>query len=157
MTKEALIIPYRDLNRSKKFFEGKKTVLVGGCFDLLHYGHIQFLKSAAEKGDYLVVALESDEFIKKNKRKTPIHSQSERAGILATLSMVDAVVTLPFFENETGYDDLVRLISPKTIAITEGDRFTSKKEVQAREVGAKVETVTPLIKQFSTRKIISDF
>lgn len=157
MTKEALIIPYHNLKQSTKLFEGKNTVLVGGCFDLLHYGHVQFLKSAAMTGDFMIIALESDEFIKINKRKAPIHNQKERAEILATLKIVDVVVLLPFFENEKEYYNLVGAIRPGTIAVTEGDRFLEEKRAQAETVGAEVKVVTRLLKEFSTRKIISEF
>jgi len=157
VTKEAIIIPYHDLKRSTKLFEGKNIVLVGGCFDLLHYGHVQFLKSASGTGDFLIIALESDEFIKRNKRNIPIHNQRERAEILATLNMVDAVVLLPFFENEKEYYNLVEIIRPGTIAVTEGDQYLKEKQAQAEKVGAKVKMVTQLLKEFSTRKIISEF
>ena len=57
-----------------------KKVLVGGCFDLIHYGHIVFLKEARKQGDYLIVALESDDNVKKYKGENrPVHKQSERA------------------------------------------------------------------------------
>lgn len=157
MTKEALIIPYSDLEKSTKLFEGKRVVLVGGCFDLLHYGHIKFLKSASSTGDFMVIALESDEFIKKNKRKSPIHNQQERAEILVTLNMVDMVVLLPFFDNENEYRNLVGLIRPEIIAVTEGDRYLEKKQAQAKAIGAEVKVVSQLLKEFSTRKIVSEF
>ena len=54
-------------------------VLVGGCFDILHFGHLMFLKNAKEEGKVLVVLLESDEFIKKFKHREPVHKQNERA------------------------------------------------------------------------------
>src|SRR6266403_2209747 len=53
----------------------KKIVLVGGCFDIIHFGHIQFLQKAKEAGDYLIVALEPDERIINYKKRTPIHTQ----------------------------------------------------------------------------------
>ena len=61
----------------------KKVVLVGGCFDVLHYGHIHFLSSAKNHGDQVVVALESDENVKTRKGSTrPIHTQAQRKAML---------------------------------------------------------------------------
>lgn len=156
MVNKALIIPLKDLNESKKTFEGMKTVLVGGCFDILHYGHLQFLKSARESGDFLIVALESDEFIREKKNKEPIHTQDERAEILAAMKYVDAVIILPLFKSEKEYADLVGSISPKVIAVTEGDPYLENKREQAKRFGSEVKIVTPLIKGLSTRKIVSD-
>src|SRR5579872_1192323 len=82
--------------------KNKRIVLVGGCFDLLHIGHITFLEDAKKQGDLLIVLLESDETItalKGNKR--PINSQKIRAKILTALSAVDFVILLePHMKNE---------------------------------------------------------
>lgn len=156
MAKTALIVPYGEVENSLKDFENKRTVLVGGCFDLLHFGHLQFLNKAAEAGDFLIIALESDEFIMKSKRKIPVHNQSERAQILASLNMVSLVVLLPMFDNEKEYSDMVELLRPKVIAVTEGDPLILKKKTQAGTIGAEVKVVLPLLKQFSTRKIITE-
>jgi len=76
-------------------FSMKKKVLVGGCFDILHYGHIHFLKNARALGDYLVIALESDKNIKRIKGSfRPIHDQDKRREILESLNFVDEVIIL---------------------------------------------------------------
>ncbi|MCR4263595.1 MAG: adenylyltransferase/cytidyltransferase family protein, partial [Candidatus Roizmanbacteria bacterium] len=81
-----------------------KKVLVGGCFDLIHYGHITFLSEARKQGDYLIVALESDENVKKYKGPNrPIHKQAERAEMLRSLRMVDEVVELPEMKEDYDY------------------------------------------------------
>ncbi len=73
-----------------------KKVLVGGCFDLLHFGHIKFLEEAKKSGDYLVVALESDENVRRTKGETrPIHTQEQRKAMLESLTCVDEVIMLP--------------------------------------------------------------
>lgn len=157
MTKKALIIPFQDLGKFKKFFKDKKTVLVGGCFDILHYGHLRFLESAKKVGDFLIVALESDQFIIKKKRKEPIHNQRERAEILAALKFVDAVIALPLFGSEEGYVSLVEKVRPDVIAVTEGDPHIKEKKAQAEKIGAEVKVVTPHVKGLSTRKIFTEF
>lgn len=154
MRNDALIIKYKDLKTIPASLTNKKTVLVGGCFDLIHFGHLQFLKKARREGNFLIVALESDEFIKKTKRKLPIHLQEERAKILASINAVDAVVNLPFFSKDDEYLEMVKLIRPKIIAVTAGDSQLKNKKRQAITVGAKVKIVTSLIRKYSTKKIL---
>ena len=155
--KTALIIPYDKITSFSQVFENKKTVLVGGCFDLIHFGHLKFLERAKEQGDFLIVALESDEFIKKHKKKLPVHQQSERAEILANLNMVNMIILLPLFVSGKDYFDLVKLISPQVVAVTSGDPQIKNKKKQVEEIGGRLVTVIPLIKRFSTRRIINIF
>lgn len=157
MKNMALIVAYDDLEKSITIFKNKKSVLVGGCFDLIHYGHLKFLEKAKEQGDYLIVALESDEFIKKNKRKIQVHNQNERAEILANLNMVDMIILLPFFQTNNNYFELVKKISPSIIAVTAGDRQLENKKKQAKLIGAKVKEVVINLKDFSTRNIAKVF
>lgn len=117
----------------------KHKVLVGGCFDLIHFGHISFLKQAKKQGDTLVVALESDENVRKMKGNArPIHSQQQRKEMLESLSFVDEVLMLPTMHGDRDYYELVRKIHPSVIAITKGDPYKVKKSEQAAEVGAKL-------------------
>jgi len=155
--KTALIIPYNKITSFSQVFKDKKTVLVGGCFDLIHFGHLKFLEKAKEQGDFLIVALESDEFIKKHKKKLSIHNQKERAEILANLSMVDMILLIPLFVSRKDYFDLVKLISPQVVAVTSGDPQIKNKKKQVEEIGGRLVTVIPLIKRFSTRRIINIF
>lgn len=76
---------------SKK--EKKKIVFTNGCFDLIHPGHIRYLKEAKKFGDILVVGLNSDSSVKKLKGSLrPIMSEAARAEVLASLEPVDYVV-----------------------------------------------------------------
>src|SRR5207244_1653842 len=133
--------------------KGAKTVLVGGCFDILHFGHVVFLKQAKRAGDYLIVALESDEFILNTKKKKPFHTQRERAEVLCALSFVDRVIKLPYFARDRDYFDFVKKLKPEVIAVTVGDLQIENKKKQAAEIGARVRVVTPFIKDFSSSKI----
>ena len=157
MRKKALIVRYKEIQEAEIFFENKKTVLVGGCFDLIHFGHIKFLEAAKKQGDFLIVALESDEFIKKHKKKLPVHRQSERAEILSNLNMIDLIILLPLFKTNSDYFDLVKKISPRIIAVTVGDQQLENKKKQALEVGAEVREVVTNLKNFSTRNIAKVF
>jgi len=68
-----------------------KTVLVNGCFDILHYGHLAHLKAAAALGHYLIVALTADEFVNKGPGR-PVFSEDKRAELLRELRCVDEVI-----------------------------------------------------------------
>lgn len=131
----------------------KKTVLVGGCFDILHYGHLKFLKEARKKGNFLVIALESDESTKKLKGPgRPIHSQKERKEILESISFVDKVIALPPLKNDSDYAKLVNKVKPAVIAITEGDSYKFKKMEHAKVSGAKLIEIKK-IRDLSTTKL----
>ncbi|MBX9977368.1 MAG: adenylyltransferase/cytidyltransferase family protein [Alphaproteobacteria bacterium] len=133
----------------------QKIVLVGGCFDVLHYGHIQFLEHAKSQGDYLIIALEPDASIINYKKHNPIHAHDKRARNLAALRVVDEVIMLPIMR---GYDDylaLVKHIQPAVVAITNGDPQLLNKKRQAEEVGARVAIVIERIPHYSSTAIIN--
>lgn len=136
--------------------QGKRIVLAGGCFDILHIGHITFLDQAHAAGDVLFIFVESDETIKRLKGKNrPINNQHDRAEILAHLSMIDYVITLPPVTDDSFYDNLVIRIKPAIIATTAGDKYKIHKERQAKEIEAKVVDVTTPINNQSTTRLIS--
>lgn len=147
------IIHLSDLKEHRPW-QSQQVVLVGGCFDILHYGHLQFLIAASQTADRLVVALESDEFIKQRKKRQPVHSQVERAGLLASLVMVDYVLILPYLSDYADYSGLVKIVQPKIIAVTAEDRHLEFKRQHAAEIGAELKVVTPLLPNFSSSKII---
>lgn len=125
---------------------------MGGCFDIIHIGHIRFLKNAKTYGDVLIVALESDEFVRVKKKRHPLHTQDERAEVVAALSSVDYVVMLPFFNSEAEYMSLVEKIAPRIIAITKGDPQKDNKKKQAQYVGGYVvEVLEPVPSKTSSR------
>ena len=147
-TKEAIKI-------SKKLRDRKKSiVLVGGCFDILHLGHIKFLKNSKNLGDMLFVLLENDESVKKLKGKDrPVNNQIERAQILSSLSIVDYVILLPQMKTDRDYDKLITQIKPAFIGATQDDPNISHKIRQAKMIDAKVKIVTKRIKSKSTTKL----
>lgn len=134
--------------------KGKTKVLVGGCFDILHLGHLRFLKKAKNQGDVLFVALESDQNVQKLKGKDrPINSQKERAKVLAELCPVDYVILLSPLQDDQDYFSLVEKIQPQIIAVTAKDLQIKNKKKQAQKVGAKVKVVTPLLTTNSTTRL----
>lgn len=123
----------------------KKVVLVGGCFDILHYGHIHFLREAKKLGDYLVIALESDKNIKRIKGDNrPFHTQDQRKEILESLKFVDEVLILKDEMHDSDYFELVDKVRPCTIATTSGDPMITKKKAHAEKVGAKVVEISKI-------------
>lgn len=78
---------------------GKKIIFANGCFDVLHVGHIRYLKGARDLGDILVVGLNSDASARRLKGKgRPILDEQARAALLSALACVDYVV---IFEDDT--------------------------------------------------------
>lgn len=135
----------------------KRVVLAGGCFDVLHIGHVKFLEKARSYGDSLIVLLESDANIKKLKGKNrPFHNQKERKEVLESLKFVDEVIVLPNSVTDKTYDNLIKEIKPKIIAITEGDPIKNRKLIQAKSVGAKLKVVRNY-KSKSSSDIFSKF
>lgn len=135
--------------------EGKKIVLAGGCFDILHRGHIEFLKAVKQSGDIVFVFLENDERIHQIKGNgRPIHSQQDRAEILSELRSIDFVVMLPFFTTDDQYDDLTKKIKPAIIAATRADPYRFHKERQAKQISSEVVDVIDRITNQSTTETI---
>ncbi|KKR32159.1 MAG: Glycerol-3-phosphate cytidyltransferase TagD, partial [Candidatus Gottesmanbacteria bacterium GW2011_GWC2_39_8] len=108
------IFKYKDLNKLLKTSGNKGFILVGGCFDILHFGHIKFLENAKKYGDKIIIALESDKRVRKLKGENrPFHKQTERAEILANLTLVDYIIMLPSFSKDSDYKKLVETIRPE--------------------------------------------
>ncbi len=88
----------KDLLRSGSC-KDKRIGFTNGCFDILHYGHVQYLKKAKRSCDVLVVGLNSDISVRKIKGpERPINPEKARAGVLAALDPVDHII---LFDDET--------------------------------------------------------
>ena len=118
---------------------GEKITLANGCFDLLHVGHVRYLRAAKKLGGRLVVAINSDESVRTLKGQgRPLMPAEERAEILAALSDVDAVVVFP----EADVRALVREIHPDIHA--KGTDYTAENVPERDtviECGGRVEIV----------------
>lgn len=139
-----------ELEELKK--KGKKIVFTNGCFDILHWGHVSYLKKARELGDYLVLALNTDDSVKKLKGPTrPINNQNDRALVLNELKSIDFVT---FFSEDTPYE-IINHIKPDII--TKGGDYNPKQVVGkdlVESYGGKVEII-PFVEGKSTSKIIN--
>lgn len=132
---------------------GKTLVVAGGCFDILHPGHIKFLKLAKREGDFLFVLLESDENVRKIKGKSrPLNRERERAAILSSLPIVDYVVLLPVLTKNFDYDVIIKALKPDVLATTVGEEGNYHLKRQAKQINARVVYVTERFKDYSTTK-----
>lgn len=143
------------INTAEKLHKQDKTIVVaGGCFDILHPGHILFLEKAKQQGDILFVMLESDNTIKLTKgNNRPIHTQKDRALALAALNTVNYIILLTPFKKDSDYDNLLSKIKPTIIATTTGDPKKFHKERQAKLIGINVVEVIKRIEDKSTSNL----
>jgi rfaE bifunctional protein nucleotidyltransferase chain/domain len=131
--------------------EGERITLANGCFDLLHVGHIRYLRAAKRLGGRLVVAINSDRSARALKGSgRPVVPARERAEVVSALADVDAVVVFP----EADVRQLVREVRPDVHA--KGTDYT-RKTVPERDVviecGGRVEIVGDK-KRHSATKLI---
>ncbi|MBI2086534.1 adenylyltransferase/cytidyltransferase family protein [Candidatus Daviesbacteria bacterium] len=133
-----------------------KIVLVGGCFDILHPGHVIFLEKAKQTGDILFVFLEADMKVRQLKGvDRPIHNQKMRAKVLSVLCCVDYIVMLPFLKSDTDYDKLIAKIRPDVIAASSKDTNIAYHIRSAKLIGAKFQIVTKAIRDHSSSRILT--
>lgn len=128
-----------------------KTVFTNGVFDILHKGHVDYLARAAKLGDYLIVALNSDQSVKRLKGPSrPLQKLSDRMFVIASLECVDYVVS---FSQDTP-EKIIQTLSPHILV--KGADYKIQEIVGADHVlstGGKVKTLT-FIKGRSTTNII---
>jgi rfaE bifunctional protein nucleotidyltransferase chain/domain len=119
--------------------QDKKIVFSNGCFDILHAGHVDYLEKAREKGDFLVIGLNTDNSVRRLKgQNRPINQENSRARVLAGLGFVDMVV---LFEEDTPYE-IVKALIPDILV--KGKDYEISNIVGADivlENGGKVETI----------------
>lgn len=130
---------------------GKRIVFTNGCFDILHAGHVRYLKQAREAGDVLVLALNSDASVRMIKgEKRPIVPQQERAEVLSALRSVDYVT---FFDEATPLS-LIEYLRPDLLVKGADWR---EEDVAGRDQvvswGGKI-VLIPLVEGASTTNII---
>ncbi|HOJ51091.1 MAG TPA: D-glycero-beta-D-manno-heptose 1-phosphate adenylyltransferase [Syntrophales bacterium] len=146
LTREALLTVVKALRE-----EGKKIVFTNGCFDLIHVGHVRYLRAAKELGDVLIVGLNSDDSVRRLKGPhRPISCQEDRAEILAALEFVDYITV---FDEDTPYN-LIAIIVPDVL-VKGGDwdqeKIVGRDIVESR--GGKVTTI-PFTEGKSTTNLI---
>ena len=122
---------------------GRRIVFTNGVFDILHPGHLRYLQAARRHGDLLIVGLNSDASVRRNKGPTrPINPEGERAELLAALDCVDAVSV---FDDETPAD-IIRGVQPDVLvkgADWPADQIVGRDTVEARGGRVILEPVEP--------------
>lgn len=127
-----------------------KRVITYGTFDLLHYGHINLLKRAKEQGDYLIVALSTDEFNWNEKQKKCYFSYEKRKQLLEAIRYVDLVIP------ENSWEQKVPDVSLYQIDVfVMGDDWTGKFDFIERKADAEV-VYLPRTPEISTTQIKKD-
>jgi len=125
---------------------GKKIVFTNGCFDIIHVGHIRYLRDAKKLGDILIVGLNSDFSVRTLKPKRPIIPDFQRAEVLSALEMVDYVV---IFNEDTPYE-IIHAIKPDVL-VKGGD--WKKSDIVGSDLVAEVHSL-PYIENVSTSLIV---
>lgn len=131
--------------------EGKSIIFTNGCFDILHSGHIDYLKKTKELGNILIIGINSDESVKKIKQQNrPINKLLDRMIVLNSIKYVDYVV--PF--NEETPENLIKIIKPDVL--TKGGDWNKKDVVGSafvKSYGGRT-VIIPYIKGKSTTNTI---
>src|SRR6476661_7491132 len=130
---------------------GRRIVFTNGVFDILHPGHVRYLRDARSHGDLLIVGLNSDASVRRNKGPSrPINPEQERAEVLAALDSVDAV---SIFDDDTP-DAIIKRVQPDVLvkgADWPADQIVGRDTVESR--GGKV-ILAPVEQGYSTTAII---
>lgn len=140
----------RDLVQQYKQ-RGLRVVFTNGCFDILHSGHVTYLKQAKALGDILIIGMNTDDSIRRLKgQERPINSLEDRIEVLAALGSVDHVVA---FDEDTPVE-LIKVVQPD-IFVKGGD-YTRARLPEAEvieQLGGRVE-ILPYVESHSTTSII---
>ena len=144
----------------RKSAPDSRFVFTNGCFDILHRGHVEYLNAASDLGDHLIVAVNSDDSVRRQNKglERPINQFRARSVVLAALECVAYVVE---FDEDTPLE-LIRLLKPDVL-VKGGDYdpheedTTSKRYIVGRELvlesGGEVKIIN-LVEGFSTTSII---
>lgn len=150
MTSRSKLKSWKRLATLRKLwsFEGKTVVFTNGVYDILHAGHVQLLEAAKQKGDVLIVGLNTDESVRRLNKgpERPINKLADRAAVIAALGCVDAVASF----NEDTPERLVALLKPDVLV--KGADYKTGEIAGARHAGKVVRL--PLKKGYSTTGLV---
>lgn len=126
--------------------KGKRIVFTNGCFDIIHLGHVRYLREAKKLGDVLIIGINSDKSVSKIKPGRPVNPQDQRAEVLSSLEMVDYVT---MFDEDTPYE-LIKMLKPDLL-VKGGD--WKKEDIVGADIAKETRSL-PYIKGISTTEII---
>ena len=130
--------------------QGRKVVFTNGCFDLIHPGHVRLLETARAQGDILVVAVNSDESVRRLKGPNrPILPQTDRAEVLAAMAAVDAVTV---FSEDTPCALLERLLPDVLVKGADWSHWIAGREIVEGSGGEVV--AIPFEEHYSTTNLV---
>lgn len=142
-------------------FKGDKVVFTNGCFDILHKGHVSYLAEAAELGDKMIVALNTDSSVRRQEKgeDRPVNNEEARGLVMAGLGFVDLLI---FFDGQTPIHEISELIPDVLVKGADYDPHetdpSSKKYIVGSDIvrknGGEVKVID-LVNGFSTTAIIS--
>lgn len=127
--------------------DGKRIVFTNGCFDILHIGHVRYLREAKGLGDVLVIGLNSDSSVGRLKPGRPVIPEPQRAEVLASLEMVDYVTV---FHEDTPYE-LIKLLGPDVL-VKGGD--WKKSDIVGSDIVPETRSL-PYVGGISTTEIVA--
>lgn len=129
---------------------GKTVAFTNGCFDLLHPGHVDYLDFARRQGDVLIVGLNSDASIRRNKGPSrPLVSEDSRARVLAALQMVDYVT---LFDTPEPQSLIAALLPDVLVKGEDWAHYVSGRDIVEANGGHVV--LAPLLQGFSTTRLV---
>jgi rfaE bifunctional protein nucleotidyltransferase chain/domain len=129
---------------------GKTVVLTNGCYDLLHPGHVRLLESARSLGDVLILALNTDESVRRMKGSSrPLLDERERARVALALEAVDAVA---FFDEDTPRELIAETLPDVLVKGADWSHFIAGRE-EVEAAGGKVVAVA-LEPGYSTTNLV---
>ena len=153
MVSNKKVLNPEEIQNFRETHSNQKIVFTNGCFDILHVGHIGYLRKAADMGDLLVVGLNSDESVRKLKGASrPINNQNDRAEVLSALSFVDYIA---IFDEDTPLD-LIKIFQPDVLvkgADYKPEEVVGREEVE--DLGGKL-VLIPFSKGKSTTNTVRE-
>ena len=148
-----MIIKLADLPALREKHKGQRIVLAGGAYDILHQGHIDYLRDLRKLGDVIVIAIKSDAEIKSYKEQgRPIQNEDVRAAIMDAIRYVDYVLVAPDSKgDEPPRLAVARVLKPDVLVTSSTKWRAYEKELEQLGIALKI---LPIEKVNSTTSII---
>lgn len=130
---------------------GKRIILSSGSWDMLHVGHMRYLSAAKQRGDFLIVGVDSDKKIRKRKGPDrPIVPEDERMEMLSYLVSVDAIF-LKKHSDKSGH--LIKLVTPDVLIVSETTKHSQEHLDDIKKYCKEVCVLLPQAQTSTTAKI----
>lgn len=131
---------------------GKTFTLVGGCFDLIHVGHVHLLEYAASLEELLVVVVLSDKYVRKYKdSQRPVINQKHRVKMIASMRFVDYVCISDISPSGA---DVLQLLKPDSVVFDEDSKNTEKMQLRIKNIaGASHNTKVWFLPRYNEEEV----